>query len=65
MKECRPLRSILTVLNTPFTAANELDAGALRRQALATGVAGLLAPAMASEVEKLTPSERDLIVETV
>ena len=68
MKACLPLRGILTVLNTPFTATDELDVGALRRQvrvALAAGVAGFLAPAMASEVEKLTAAERDLFVYTV
>lgn len=68
MKECLPLRGIVTVLNTPFTATNELDAGALRRHvrvALAAGVTGFLAPAMASEVDKLTPAERDLFVDTV
>jgi len=68
MKECLPLRGIVTVLNTPFTASDELDAHALRRHvrvALAAGVAGFLAPAMASEVDKLTPSERDLFVDTV
>ena len=68
MKECLPLRGIVTVLNTPFTAENTVDAAALRRHvrvALAAGVAGFLAPAMASEVDKLTPSERDLFVDTV
>lgn len=68
MKECLPLRGIVTVLNTPFTEENTVDAGALRlhvRVALAAGVAGFLAPAMASEVEKLTLAERDLFVDTV
>lgn len=68
MKECLPLRGIVTVLNTPFSATDELDVTALRqhvRVALAAGVAGFLAPAMASEVEKLTPAERDLFVDTV
>ena len=68
MKQCLPLRGIVTVLNTPFTVDDELDAVALRRHvrvALAAGVAGFLAPAMASEVDKLTPSERDLFVDTV
>jgi len=68
MKECLPLRGIVTVLNTPFTADDELDTDALRkhvRRALSAGVAGFLAPAMASEVEKLTPDERDLFVDTV
>ena len=68
MKECLPLRGIVTVLNTPFTDADELDAGALRRhvrKALAAGVAGFLVPAMASEVDKLTPAERETFVNTV
>ena len=68
MKECLPLRGIVTVLNTPFTASGELDTQALRRhvrRALVAGVAGFLAPAMASEVEKLTSAERDSFVDTV
>jgi dihydrodipicolinate synthase/N-acetylneuraminate lyase len=68
MKACLPLRGIVTVLNTPFTAANELDVDALRqhvRKALAAGVAGFLVPAMASEVEKLTTAERELFVDAV
>ena len=68
MKDCLPLRGIVTVLNTPFTAANELDATALRRhaqKALTAGVTGFLVPAMASEVDKLTPAERELFVETI
>jgi 4-hydroxy-tetrahydrodipicolinate synthase len=68
MKACLPLRGIVTVLNTPFTAAGEVDTAALRRHvqtAMAAGVAGFLAPAMASEVDKLTPGERDLFVATV
>ena len=55
-------------MNTPFTAANEVDAEALRRHvrvALEAGVAGFLIPGMASEVDKLTPAERDLLVDTV
>jgi 4-hydroxy-tetrahydrodipicolinate synthase len=68
MKECLPLRGIVTVLNTPFTAENELDQAALRRyvrRALAAGVAGFLVPGMASEVDKLTPAEREVLVATV
>ena len=68
MKECLPLRGIVTVLNTPFTAANEVDAAALRRHvrvALAAGVAGFLIPGMASEVDKLASGERELLVDTV
>lgn len=68
MKELLPLRGIVTVLNTPFTAANEVDAAALRRHvrvALDAGVAGFLIPGMASEVDKLSAAERDLLVDTV
>lgn len=68
MKELLPLRGIVTVLNTPFTAANAVDAAALRRHvevALEAGVAGFLIPGMASELDKLTAAERDLLVETV
>lgn len=68
MKELLPLRGIVTVLNTPFTATNEVDATALRRHvqvALRAGVAGFLIPGMASEVDKLTPAERILLVDTV
>lgn len=68
MKVLLPLRGIVTVLNTPFTAANEVDAAALRRHvcvALEAGVAGFLIPGMASEVDKLTAAERDLLVESV
>jgi len=68
MKPLLELRGIVTVLNTPFTAANEVDAPALRRHvrlALEAGVAGFLVPGMAGEVGKLTPAERDLLVDTV
>lgn len=68
MKELLPLRGIVTVLNTPFTAADGVDAAALRRhvrRALDAGVAGFLVPGMAGEVGKLTPAERDLLVDTV
>ena len=56
------------MLNTPFSSTGELDAPALRRHvgiALVAGVSGFLAPAMASEVDKLSARERKLFVETV
>lgn len=68
MKACLPLRGIVTVLNTPFTAANELDTDALRahvRAALDAGVVGFLAPAMASEVGHLSAAERSQFVKAV
>lgn len=61
------LRGIVTVLNTPFTAADTLDAEALEaniRAALEAGVGGFLVPAMAAEIGKLTDDERALMVRT-
>ncbi len=46
VKDLLPLRGIVTVLNTPFTTTNEVDAAALRRHvrvALDAGVATLSA----------------------
>jgi 4-hydroxy-tetrahydrodipicolinate synthase len=60
-KELLPLRGIVTVLNTPFTPDDRLDLDAVRsnvRRALRAEVAGFLVPAMASEVGKLSESER-------
>lgn len=68
MKECLPLRGIVTVLNAPFSTSDALDTSALRKHvriALDAGVAGFLAPAMASEVDKLTPAERDAFIDIV
>lgn len=62
------LCGIVTVLNTPFTIDDQIDTEALERNvttAIEAGVAGFLVPAMASEVERLSPEERRLIVETV
>ncbi len=56
------LRGIVTVLNTPFTeTGEEIDYRALVRHidyALAAGVSGFLAPAMAGEATCLTSAER-------
>lgn len=68
MKELLDLRGIVTVLNTPFTAEDRIDTAGLRanvRRALDAGVSGFLVPAMASEVDKLSEAERELLVETV
>ena len=62
------MRGIITVLNTPFSAHNQLDTDSLRhhvRYALQARVAGFLVPAMASEVDKLTDTERHEMVATV
>ncbi len=68
MDPLEKLRGILTVLNTPFTEDDQIDVEGLRKNvsaAITASVAGFLVPAMASEVGKLTESERDLIVQAV
>lgn len=68
MKELYPLFGIVTVLNTPFTNENKIDLKALRKnvsEALSAGVSGFLVPAMASEVSKLTETERLKMVREV
>lgn len=68
MKELYPLKGIVSVLNTPFTNDDHVDFGALKRnvsEALEAGVAGFLVPAMASEVYKLTETERLQMVNAV
>lgn len=59
---------IIAVPATPFTEDGKVDAASLRRyarEALANGVVGFLAPAVAGEVETLTEAERELIVSTL
>lgn len=68
MDDLTRLHGIVTVLNTPFTADNAVDVDALQahvEHAIGAGVAGFLVPALASEVTKLTESERLLIVKSV
>jgi dihydrodipicolinate synthase/N-acetylneuraminate lyase len=68
VKEEWAARGIITVLNTPFDAAGQVDPRALRRnvrRALDAGVVGFLAPALASEVGRLTVAERELVVRSV
>ena len=67
MKSLIELRGIITALNTPFTAEDELDVAGLERHvhyALEAGVAGFLAPAMAGEVWKLREAERAALIRT-
>jgi len=62
------LNGIISVLNTPFTKEDTIDLKAVQahvRYALQAGVVGLLVPAMASEVHKLSISERIQLVEAV
>lgn len=68
MKQLFPLQGIVTVLNTPFKTDNTIDYSALQenvKYALDAGVAGFLVPAMASEVYKLSETERIEMVATV
>lgn len=67
-KSLLDLRGIITVLNTPFTDDDQLDEPGLRahvRRAMRAGVVGVLVPAMAGEVGKLTEAERRRMVEVV
>jgi dihydrodipicolinate synthase/N-acetylneuraminate lyase len=59
---------IVPILNTPFAEDLELDLVSLRRaveQCVSDGVAGLVAPAVASEVHKLSFDERRRYLECV
>jgi dihydrodipicolinate synthase/N-acetylneuraminate lyase len=63
-----PLFGIVTVLNTPFTEDDQVDLQALKkhvRYAIDAGVAGILVPAMAAEVYKLSVKERLAMVNAV
>lgn len=67
-KKLFPLKGIVSVLNTPFTKEDTIDHEALRnnvKEALRAGVAGILVPAMAAEVYKLSHSERLEMLSTV
>lgn len=62
------MNGIIGVINTPFTRDDKIDCDSLGwyvNHGIDAGVAGFLVPAMAGEVDKLTVSERRLIVETV
>lgn len=68
MKELLDLHGIISVLNTPFNNDGTIEVDGLCRnvtEAIKAGVCGFLVPAMASEVDKLSESERDLLVRTV
>ena len=59
------LKGIVTVINTPFDHSGGIDKDGLRkhlRYAINSGVKGFLIPAMASEVLKLSESEKELLV---
>lgn len=62
------LRGVIPVLTTPFHADASIDESSLRSQVdfcIASGVAGLCAPAFGSEYYKLSDSERLRVAEIV
>lgn len=65
MKELYPLRGVVTTVNTPFNEDLSVNWQDLRRTAeaaLEAGVAGFLAPCLASEIDYLTWEERSRMV---
>src|SRR5437868_6852593 len=61
MKELYPLSGVVAIPQTPFDDNDRIDFRSLSRgvaDRLAAGVDGLLYPVVASEVSKLTPTER-------
>ena len=61
-------KGIVPVLQTPFTASGDLDRESLSRlveYTIAAGASGLLAPAVASEVDYLSIGEREEIISLV
>ncbi len=66
--ELYPLFGIVPVINTPFDDELKVDFDSLERlvrRSLTEGIGGFLVPAVASEVETLTPPERRRILEHV
>ena len=62
------LNGVVAVLNTPFTQENQIDYDSITRyveNALESGTSGFLVPAMAAEINKLSPDERRVFVKTV
>ena len=67
MKELFPLVGVIPSMNIPFTEDDRVDMEGLRRSiqyAVDSGVAAILIPVVASEVDALTPEEREEIVAT-
>jgi 4-hydroxy-tetrahydrodipicolinate synthase len=62
------LNGVVAVINTTFTKENQIDYASITRyveNAIESGASGFLVPAMAAELNKLTPEERKFIVKTV
>lgn len=59
------LQGIVPIVVTPFDATNQIDVLSLHRlidDYCCNAVAGTVVPAVASEVDKLTPDERTLLI---
>jgi 4-hydroxy-tetrahydrodipicolinate synthase len=68
VKTLYPLSGIVPIVNTPFDEHDRIDVEALERAVddrLAAGAAGVIVPAVASEVGRLTAAERRQMVEVV
>ena len=68
MKELYPLFGVIAIPQTPFDDRDRVDMESLARSIddrLAAGVSGILVPVVASEVGRLTTSERRAIVRAV
>ncbi|HUQ91594.1 MAG TPA: dihydrodipicolinate synthase family protein [Bryobacteraceae bacterium] len=67
-KVCYVLHGIVPVINTPFDDALDIDVPSLERlleRGIADGITGCIVPAVASEVDKLSPAERRRMIELV
>src|SRR5213078_2279756 len=68
MKDLYPLSGVVAIPQTPFDDDDRIDFDSLSRgvaDRLAAGVDGLLYPVVASEVSKLTPTERRAVTRAV
>ncbi len=64
-KTLETMKGIITVLNTPFDTHNQLEFEGLKKNieyAIESGIKGILVPAKAAEVEKLSFEERILML---
>jgi dihydrodipicolinate synthase/N-acetylneuraminate lyase len=67
-KNCYPLHGLPPIINTPFDDRLEIDFASLERllaQGIRDGIVGCIVPAVASEVDKLSPTERKKLIESV
>lgn len=62
------LDGIVPIINTPFAADDRIDYPSLERllhRSIGDGIVGCVVPAVASEVDKLTPAERKNLLQAV